>query len=98
MVLMNDMGDDTDARMEDRMRFNITIGIGMLNGLMLLAGLFSTVLPRLLGGVLAAIALVGGWLALRGHRRRNGKLLLIAGACPLGCLLVLLTLSKITNS
>lgn len=98
MMLMNDMGDDTDARMDDRMRFNVTIGIGMLNGLMLLAGLFSPFLPRLLGGLLAAIALVGGWLALRGHRRRNGRLMLIAGACPLGCLLVLLAFSKFSNS
>ena len=33
MMLMNDMGDDTDARMDDRMRFNVTIGIGTFNGL-----------------------------------------------------------------
>ncbi|MFJ8630786.1 hypothetical protein [Streptomyces sp. NPDC093568] len=97
-MLMNDMGDDTDARTDERTRVNITIGAGMLNGLMLLAGLFSAALPRLLGAVLAAVALVGGWLAVRGHRRRNAKLGLIACALPAGCLLVLLVISKIINS
>ncbi|MFC5219603.1 hypothetical protein [Streptomyces coerulescens] len=97
-MLMNDMGDDTAARTDEHRRFNITITVAVINALMFVVGLFPLALPRLAGVVIAAVALVGVWLAVRGHRRRNGKLVLIAGAFPLGCLSVVLAFSKVSGA
>jgi hypothetical protein len=97
-MLMNDMGDDSDARLASRIWWNAAMLVGTLSAIVALGGAAAAAIPgagvavRVGSGALAVVGAAGVRTAVRGHRSRSGKLLALALAGALGSTAALMAL------